>query len=152
MALKGCQQTGQNQFQDIFLSLLILSGWNLMPPSICNYNYLPCWHVSCFDVGLLRWVFSLQTNRGQLDGKLQILEGNQSDVTPSVPYQLLILLRGGWWEPMRWRGNAAAVLCWRAKKRGQVGACPLPRTHMKPFIFHTAHLASILVQRQFYAF
>lgn len=34
------------------------------------------------------------------------------------------------------------------KKRGQVGACPLPRTRMKPFIFHTTHPASSLVQRQ----
>lgn len=105
MALKGCQQTGQNQFQDILLSSLILSGWNLMLPSICNYNYLPCWHISYF--GLLRWVFSLQTNRGQLDGKLQIWKEIKAMWHPACHISCLF-----YWEEgggSQWGGEATAL-------------------------------------------
>lgn len=142
MALKGCQQTGQKLFQDIFLSSLILSGWNLMGPSICNHNDLLCWHIS----GGILWYFTvkvffdLHTNGGQLDRTLQIWKEIKAMWHPARDISCFFIERRAVGTNERWQGDEAAALCWRAKKRGQVGACPVLRTCMKPFIFHTPAL------------
>lgn len=102
MALKGCQQTGQKLFQDIFLSSLILSGWNLMGPSICNHNDLHCWHISggIFWSFTLNVYFDLHTNRGQLDENCRSGRKSKQCDTQCV-ISVAFLLRGEQWEPMR---------------------------------------------------